>query len=197
MSVTSPVLIEDITGLPEVIQRVLRFDPAEVYERIYKHKPQFDRHIFSHYKRRNHVNMSIIFPKPEEKICSCGCGAQLTGKRTRWATDDCQTFAFTVHQIITGETKIIRHLFRQVLGDERCLKCNRSDNDIKRVDYTPHNITDPLLREKAWNRCMREEANKIHVEHITPVHKGGGGCWLSNYQLLCEDCHKIKTKSEK
>lgn len=35
------------------------------------------------------------------------------------------------------------------------------------------------------------------LDHIVPVFKGGGGCWLSNYQLLCTECHKHKTKSER
>lgn len=34
------------------------------------------------------------------------------------------------------------------------------------------------------------------VDHIIPVKHGGGGCWLSNYQLLCNSCHKIKTKKD-
>jgi len=38
--------------------------------------------------------------------------------------------------------------------------------------------------------------NAIHKDHKIPVHKGGGGCWLDNYQLLCDDCHKDKTKKD-
>ena len=35
-----------------------------------------------------------------------------------------------------------------------------------------------------------------HVDHIIP-RKRGGGDDLNNLQLLCRDCHTIKTKSEK
>lgn len=34
----------------------------------------------------------------------------------------------------------------------------------------------------------------LQLDHIVPVHKGGGGCWFNNYQLLCIECHKKKTK---
>jgi len=32
------------------------------------------------------------------------------------------------------------------------------------------------------------------IDHIVPVCRGGGGCWLNNYQKLCSSCHKAKTK---
>lgn len=32
------------------------------------------------------------------------------------------------------------------------------------------------------------------ADHIIPVHKGGGACGLDNYQTLCVECHKQKTK---
>ncbi len=32
------------------------------------------------------------------------------------------------------------------------------------------------------------------ADHIIPVHKGGGGCTLENFQTLCIKCHKEKTK---
>jgi len=34
------------------------------------------------------------------------------------------------------------------------------------------------------------------ADHIIPVHKGGGGCDLSNFQTLCKDCHKAKNRHE-
>ncbi|RDC63951.1 HNH endonuclease [Adhaeribacter pallidiroseus] len=36
----------------------------------------------------------------------------------------------------------------------------------------------------------------LKVDHIVPVKHGGGGCWLSNYQLLCHSCHVIKTNKD-
>lgn len=40
-------------------------------------------------------------------------------------------------------------------------------------------------------------ANKIHLDHIVPVHQGGGCGWLNNYQFLCIHCHKEKSKKER
>lgn len=34
------------------------------------------------------------------------------------------------------------------------------------------------------------------VDHIVPVYEGGGECGLSEVQLLCIRCHKLKTKLE-
>lgn len=34
------------------------------------------------------------------------------------------------------------------------------------------------------------------ADHILAVWSGGGLCGLSNYQTLCQSCHKIKTKNE-
>lgn len=31
------------------------------------------------------------------------------------------------------------------------------------------------------------------ADHIHPVSKGGGGCDISNFQTLCQDCHRQKT----
>lgn len=35
-----------------------------------------------------------------------------------------------------------------------------------------------------------------HADHITPVFKGGSACGLDNFQTLCIDCHKDKTKNQ-
>lgn len=36
----------------------------------------------------------------------------------------------------------------------------------------------------------------LKVDHIFPVKLGGGGGWLSNYQLLCHKCHVEKTNED-
>lgn len=195
--INTQIPLEDITHIPERYHRLFMFDPKEVYDRIYDHTPDFERLTFSHFKRRNHVEMSVIFPSKEDGTCACGCGNKLTGRRRRWFSDECSWFAFTVHQIIAGDTSVIRGVFYDVFGTEKCLNCGRTDNDIPRKSFNPEYEEDLSKRLKLWNKEIKEMANKIHVEHITPVHKGGGGCWLGNYQLLCEDCHKEKTKLDR
>lgn len=195
--VTKQIEIEDISHIPDKYHRLIMFNPEVVYERIYNYIPAFDRHTFSHYKRRNHLEMSVIFPSVEKGICACGCGNVLTGRRRRWFSDECQWFAVTVHQIISGDADTARRVFNGVFDKESCQICGRTDNDIPRKSFNPEGETDFDKRRILWNKEIKEMANKIHVEHIVPVHKGGGGCWLSNYQLLCEDCHKIKTKNDR
>lgn len=93
-------------------------------------------------------------------FCACGCGLQLTGRRTRWATTECSAKAYRDFLIIKGDTRAIRQaLFERDEG--RCKGC----------DYTGE-----------WD-----------ADHIVPVHQGGGGRGLKNFQTLCLECHKAKT----
>lgn len=196
MAVIGQVELEDVTGLDEGDLRILLFDPTDVYKKIYSDTTT-EKQSFSHYKRRNQINMSVIFPDNVDKTCACGCGRKLTGRRRRWFSDECSRFAFTVHQIISGDVNTIRHTLTRILGEESCNACGVKDSDIPRRMFRPEDETDLSKRLKLWNKEIKEMANKIHVEHIVPVHKGGGGCWLSNYQFLCESCHKEKTKRDK
>jgi hypothetical protein len=44
--------------------------------------------------------------------------------------------------------------------------------------------------------CGTLEEN-IEIDHIIPVHQGGGCCWLSNLRPICVSCHKGKTNSDR
>lgn len=153
-------------GLKVYERRVLNFNPKEVYDRV-KIDP---------YKRTQSVPMAKMFPKPDKKICSCGCGRKLTGKRRRWATDQCQQFAYSVNAIINGRSEVITHFLKLYFGEWACKSCGLMDV------YTEFN-----------NGMIVDD---IHKDHIVAVANGGGGCWLSNYQLLCKSCHKEKTKDD-
>lgn len=141
-----------------VRQRVLDFDPAEVYPRI-----QVDP--YRRWQRGWFVSLEDAFPRPAEKICSCGCGRALEGRKYRWATDECCRFALHVVGIIKGDTDIIGDYVEILQGARACTGCG----------------------------VMHED---LHLDHIIPVHRGGGGCWLGNYQFLCVVCHKEKTRTE-
>lgn len=43
-----------------------------------------------------------------------------------------------------------------------------------------------ICGKEKWKDC----------DHIVPIDKGGGGGWLSNYQMICEECHKEKTRQD-
>jgi 5-methylcytosine-specific restriction endonuclease McrA len=46
---------------------------------------------------------------------------------------------------------------------------------------------------KACSECGECDI-PLDLEHTTPVKYGGGGCWLSNFTLMCSPCHREKTK---
>ena len=104
-------------------KRVLFFNPAEIYERT-----QVDV-----YRRiQNQLEFSILFPKKEGKLCACGCDALLSGRRTRWATNECARFAAEVWRIIDGQTPHIAAYLRRYYGYS-CAACGVT-NSLK-VDH--------------------------------------------------------------
>ena len=135
----------------------------------------YERISLDRYKRVQSIPMDKLFPKNGE-FCGCGCGEKLTGRRTRWATDSCHAFAIAVQGIINGHPEIISFYLRLLNKDWACCSCGEMDK----------------YKEYKNGMCV----NAIHKDHIIAVKNGGGGCWLNNYQLLCDVCHEEKTKNE-
>ena len=135
-------------------ERVIFFDPSAIYNRV-KINPL--RRI------QSHLAFPDMFPDRKDGFCSCGCGEVLTGRRRRWATNDCTKFATAVWSIIDGQVGAYEYYVGKYQG-RKCIVC-RSRRDLK-------------------------------VDHIIPVKYGGGGCWLSNFQLLCHACHVVKTNTD-
>ena len=52
-------------------------------------------------------------------------------------------------------------------------------------------------RDKGFCQNCGVLSDDWQADHIIPVYKGGGGCNLDNYQTLCLDCHKTKTKQDR
>lgn len=191
------LIIDTPELIPKKYRRLITLDPTIYYQRA-ETLP-----FFSYYRRTNTVSSEIIFPQPDKAICACGCGQKLSGRRRRWATDECADFSTQLLLVLSGDSVFIR-LVLSMLMEERCFICGINDNEYPRIDYpTPGPIKDHTnkeewkIRDKAWNKINREAANKIHLDHIIPVHQGGGCAWLNNYQFLCEKCHKEKTKKER
>jgi len=128
------------------------------------------------FKRKQSIPFELLFPKKKNGICDCGCGKKLQGKRTRYATDDCSKFTQSVWGILINHPQTIDKFLKIKFKDWACCNCGVMD---KYKEYKNGLIV-----------------NAIHKDHIVPVFKGGGGCWLDNYQLLCDDCHKLKTKKD-
>jgi 5-methylcytosine-specific restriction endonuclease McrA len=138
-------------------------------------KPIYDRIKINPYLRVQGVSITEMFPNIEN-TCACGCGAKLEGKKKRWANDECKYFAQAIWAIINGYSEVISSYLKLYHGVVACIECGLTD------EY------------KMMKNGLSYSA--IHKDHIIPVHKGGGGCWLSNYQYLCEEHHKIKTKND-
>lgn len=103
-----------------------------------------------------------LFPDRVDKTCACGCGVQLTGRKRRWATKECEKKSFQYFSIKQGNITTIRMAL--------------------------YNI------DRGACRMCGEITDNWHADHIIPVHKGGGFCEIGNFQTLCIDCHKEKTK---
>jgi len=108
-----------------------------------------------------------MFPS-KDGFCACGCNTPLSGRRTRWADKSHSDIPYYIWCIIVGKTYVTTSFMLDYQGNF-CKHCG--------IEFT--------------NR------NQYNLDHIIPVYAGGGGCWLSNYQLLCKDCHKLKTKQDR
>lgn len=145
-------------------KRILFFDPTNI-PNVYDVRP---------FQRHQPLSMYQLWPKLDG-ICGCGCGRELTGRRTRWATDECEKFAVAIRFIVAGYFDTIKKYLRLYHGWE-CKNCGCQDKG--------HNMGKNGV--VAW----------IKIDHIIPVKLGGGACWLSNYQLICHDCHVGKTNKD-
>lgn len=149
-------------SLTKLQRRVVYFNPEQLFKRI----------TFDPYSRRNDLSLTTMFPKPAGRKCSCGCGRNLTGRQTRWATKDCCNFAAAVYFIISNDTATIKR-YMSVYTPWECCACRCPDGHR---EYKNGLIVSTL-----------------EVDHKVAVKNGGGACWLGNYQLICHACHKAKT----
>ncbi len=120
-----PIILENkITTKSKIIKRVLAFNPIDVYSRIN------DADALNPFKRYNNIKFEILFPKLDG-VCGCGCGNKLSGRRTRWFSNDCQRFATSVYQIITGDTSYLRRIRKTIIGKYICETCLNVEKDLE------------------------------------------------------------------
>ena len=123
-------------------------------------KEKIDR--FERYQIR--LGMADLFPTIEAGICACGCGVALSGRRRRWASDECGDAAAAVSAVIRGNASWIRVELQRRDGGT-CAECG-----------------------------VKKYGGGWEADHVVAVSEGGGGCDLSGYQTMCLECHKGKTK---
>ncbi len=117
------------------------------------------------FSRTQDISMAKAYPSPPDGSCACGCGKRLRGRRRRWASDDCGDFAYYALAIHRGYSSTIRYIVG-LRDDGLCAECENQS-----------------ARWGSWE-----------ADHILSVVEGGGGLGLDNFQTLCADCHKEKTR---
>lgn len=76
---------------------------------------------------QSNFKLEELYPSIPFK-CACGCGLRLTGRRTRWATDQCVPKIITGFLILSGNVQVIRHeLYKKQEG--YCQKCGLKTDD--------------------------------------------------------------------
>jgi hypothetical protein len=133
-----------------------------------------NQYVVRPYQRYQYVSVVQLFPKVGN-VCGCGCGVELTGRQRRWATEDCQSYAVAVWGIIAGRFDTMQRYMRKYHGWV-CSECG--------------------CRDKGKEAGANGTISDLQIDHIIPVKLGGGGCWLSNYQILCSACHVSKTNKD-
>lgn len=77
-------------------------------------------------------------------------------------------------------------------------ECSIVANKIFEIIYGRLESIYGFLEAYYGNHCAHciEGKTDLQVDHIIGVKHGGGGCWLTNYQLLCPVCHRAKTRKD-
>lgn len=158
--------------LAPLLRRVLQYDPAPAYARIADTADPLKR-----LQVRTNMNLQQIFPKRGDGYCDCGCGRVLTGRQRRWAEPLCARFAWYVYAVIAGRRREIRQCLR-AYHESVCADCG-------------------MQPEQPSGKGRKRAASGLEIDHIVPVHRGGGACWLSNYRPLCVTCHRAKTGADR
>lgn len=144
----------------------------EVYNRLYAYNPAPVYECVAHLldaKMRVQKNFSkgVMFPNEQTGVCACGCGQPVQKYKSGHYRD--------YHSNACSE--FTYKVWAIIMG---------YINWFERVVYLYHG---PMCA-----RCGEKEGTDL--DHIIPVKHGGGACWISNFQYLCFDCHRIKTQED-
>lgn len=141
---------------PEYIakwERVMFFDPTEIYNRIDKYIKPTQRHLS--------ISIGHFFPDIEGQ-CACGCGQMLEGRRERWATPECKGFAYDVHNIICNIHQRAAFYVKKYFGDV-CIHCNECDGEeLDHIVGVKQGGSGGWLSNYQWvcKKCHRKKTNK-------------------------------------
>lgn len=115
------------------------------------------------------LKFNDLFPYRDDKKCRCGCGRELTGKKTCWYNKNHSRNAWKIYSFKKGWSAAVRsEVFKRDGG--RCKVCGRFCGGLN-----------------------SGKGNGWEAHHVIPVSQGGVTS-LENLQTCCVSCHKKLTK---
>jgi hypothetical protein len=133
---------------------------------------------------------------------------EVTDKRRKYCSNDCSMSSDVNCYPQAPQTKAWRLIKIQGCA---CAGCGTSFEDEIREKLVARVAEKKALSEVEWfgeSVWVKESTpisfhfmgcnsgEKLQVDHIVPIHKGGAGVGLDNTQVLCRDCHLKKTAKE-
>jgi len=160
-------------------------------------------------------SMDVLFPQESDNQCRV-CREPVVDGRWNYCSERCRDIANAVQEMFLWDK--IREQVKD-RDDHTCQMCGESLEMRKRTYWQISERVDELRRQAhpkksdnagasmdRWRRAGHELRGRygragftngwLHVDHITPVSKGGHPFDESNLQTLCRDCHEQKTAEE-
>lgn len=129
------------------------------------------------------------------------CDIGLSGRRTRWCSEQCLHSAMDFCYPQTPSAKMRRLIFEQAFA---CRICGQSfEAEIRGIimdKFEIHNRyykTGDAPKLVTLHELGMNTGDIWQTDHITPIFKGGAGIDPANLQVVCAECHMDKTIKER
>lgn len=124
---------------------------------------------YNRYQRN--VNLADFTPNISN-LCGCGCGVELTGRKTRWASTSCADKAYNYFSIIKGNVSAIRRaLFLSDMG--YCRLCGAYDSNWEADHIIPvfqgGGACDLSNFQTLCSSCHKEKTYNQRVGHLAAI----------------------------
>ncbi len=101
------------------------------------------------------IKVENLFPTRKDKLCACGCGQVLLGRKTKWFSDNCRKIALNTYYIIKGDSDVIRE--NVYLRDKGfCRNCG-----VKSLDWQADHVV-PVF--KGGGACGLENFQTLCID---------------------------------